>query len=89
MAETTSVTVPQSNVAKAGWICLVVGIVFQLIPFPFFWLYGPLFLASFVIGIVSMTRGQTGNGIILLISSVVLPIIGFVIGIGIMGETYQ
>ena len=38
-----------------------------------FFLYVPLFLVSFVLAIVAMAQGRTGNGIIMLIATLLIP----------------
>jgi hypothetical protein len=85
MSTAVAHTASTSNVTKAGWICLLIGVVMELIPFPLFWVYGGLFAAAFVLAIVAITRGQTGQGIVLLIASMIIPIIGWFAGLAILG----
>lgn len=71
---------------KAGWNCLILGLVLMLIPFPLFWIYIPLFLATFIMSIITMSKDDIENGIVLLIAVCILPGIFWLIGIYIMGE---
>lgn len=43
-----------------------------LSPLAFWFAYAPLFLSGFVLGVLSIVRGRTGGGIILLLASLVL-----------------
>jgi hypothetical protein len=62
-----------------GWVALLVAIASVFVPFPTFWLYGPLILAAFICGIVAIAQGKAGRGIILLLCSLVLPPIAILI----------
>jgi hypothetical protein len=64
------------GVAKAGWICLAIGFVFAFIPVVGWFVVGPMMLVGIILGIVVMTRGGTGHGIVLILCALlVLPII--------------
>jgi general secretion pathway protein G len=76
-----------SGAIKAGWACLILGLVLMLIPFPLFYIFGPLCGVAFILAIVGLAKGQTGKGIILLISSLVLPPMCWFIGLAILGST--
>jgi hypothetical protein len=71
-----------------GWTSLIVALVAILVPFPTIWLYVPLILAAFICAIVAISQGHAGEGIALLICSLVLPAITIIafwtalIGIG-------
>jgi hypothetical protein len=56
-----------------GWVSLLVAVGSIFVPFPTFWLYGPLILAAFICGIVAIAQGKAGQGITLLICSLILP----------------
>lgn len=79
MAAQTSREV-QTNVkqgaALGGWICFVIGVAVMLIPVPTWFIYGPLFLASFILSIVAMAQKRVASGVILLLANVIgAPII--------------
>lgn len=62
--------------ARAGWICLAIGVVAAFIPLFGWFVVGPMMLVSLVLGIVVMVRGATGQGIaIILCAMLVLPIL--------------
>ena len=85
-------TIPQqltSGAIKAGWVCLILGIVLMFIPFPLFFIFGPLCGVAFILAIVGLAKGHTGKGITLLISSIVLPPIFWLIGLAIFGAMFQ
>jgi hypothetical protein len=68
-----------SGAITGGVICLVLGI---LLMFASLWtiiLYVPLFLASFVLGIVAMSQSRTGAGVMILLASLIVPFILFVV----------
>lgn len=69
--------VPQEyrGLIKAGWILVAIACAVALIPFFGFasWLIaGPVFLATFIMSIIAMTRGGTLPGIILLFTSMLV-----------------
>ena len=70
---------------KAGWVCLVLGLVLMLIPFPLFYVFLPLCGVAFILSIVGLAKGQTAKGITLLICSIVLPPVFYFIGLAILG----
>lgn len=89
MDETAILQQPMSGAIKAGWVCLLLGLVLMLIPFPLFYIFGPLCSVAFILAIVGLAQGQTGKGIALLISSIVLPPIFWFIGLGIVAAMYE
>jgi hypothetical protein len=68
------------GVAKAGWICLAIGFVFAFIPVVGWFVVGPMMLVGIILGIVVMTRGGTGHGIVLILCALlVLPILAMLL----------
>src|SRR4030095_6435049 len=64
-----------------GWACIGVGIVLMFFSLMTFVLYGPLYLAAFILSIVGIAQGNTSKGIALLLCSIILPTV-FGIGLG-------
>jgi hypothetical protein len=89
MDETAISQQTTSGPIKAGWVCLILGLVLMLIPLPLFYIFGPLCGVAFILAIVGLAKGQTGKGITLLISSLVLPPIFWFIGLAILGVTLR
>jgi hypothetical protein len=87
MNELVSESQNSSSAIKAGWTCLVLALILILIPFPLFYLYMPISSVAFILAIIGMAKGFVGKGIVLLISSIILPAIFFFIGLGILGQT--
>ena len=88
MTDTSLEMKPGAGALKAGWACLVLGIILMLVPFPLFYLYWPLCIVAFILAIVVLSKGQTTNGIVLLAASILLPPIFYFIGLAIFGATY-
>jgi hypothetical protein len=69
---------PARGILRAGWICFGIGatamVFLFLIP-----VWGFLFLAAGILGIVAMTRQKTGPGLALLLSSIFTPVLGGVL----------
>jgi hypothetical protein len=78
-----------SGTIKTGWICLALVLALMLIPFPLFYIFGPLCGVALILAIVGLAQGQTGKGIALLISSIVLPPIFWIIGLAILGSVFR
>ena len=79
MEETKAPTPPQVDEKKkqgavlGGWVCLAIGTALMIWSLLTFLLYLPLFLASFVLGIVAIAQRRLANGISILLLSVVVP----------------
>jgi hypothetical protein len=58
-----------------GWICLLLGALAMLWSLFSFFIYLPLFLAAFVLGIVAIAQRRLANGIPILLLSVLIPIV--------------
>lgn len=67
-----------NGAAIGGWICFVLGMAVMAWSLWFFLVYGPLFLVSFVLAIVCLARRQLGNGIGMLLATLVVPVVTFV-----------
>jgi DNA-directed RNA polymerase subunit RPC12/RpoP len=83
----------KQGAAIGGWVCFGVGCIVMFIPFPTWFIYGPLFLASFVLSIVAMSQGRIASGITLLLANViggpVLFVIALAFGIATWSSTLQ
>ena len=58
-----------------GWVCLLLGSALMYFSLFAFLLYLPLFVAAFVLGIVAIAQRRIGNGIPILLLSVVIPLV--------------
>lgn len=74
----------KSNLGLIGWILFGLGVFLMFKSLVFFFIYGPLFLASFIISIILMTRKQIGSGISLLLLTLIVPPI---LGVGIFAKS--
>ena len=67
----------QTNVKQGaligGFVCFVIGIIFMFSSLWSFFLYGPLFLAAFVLSIVAMSQRRVLGGIGLLLLTLIVP----------------
>ena len=67
----------QTNVKQGaligGFVCFALGIVFMFISMWSFFLYGPLFLAAFVLSIVAMAQRRVLGGVGLLLLTLIVP----------------
>jgi hypothetical protein len=63
----------KSRAALAGWLCLVLGMVLMFTSLTMFFLYGPLFLAAFILSIVSMAHRRIAVGVVLLVAVLAVP----------------
>jgi DNA-directed RNA polymerase subunit RPC12/RpoP len=66
----------QTNVNQGaviwGWVCFFLGILCVLILTAFSaFIYGPLFLASFILGIIAIVQGRMVQGIFILIANII------------------
>jgi hypothetical protein len=73
VAQPPQQTPKKGRAASAGWICFVLGMVLMFVSLGTFFLYGPLFLAAFVLSIVAMTQGRVAGGIVLLLCTAAIP----------------
>lgn len=56
-----------------GWILFIVGMVLMFMGLGTFFLYGPIFLTTFIIAIILMSRKQVGSGVTLLLLTLIVP----------------
>ena len=61
----------KQSAAIGGWVCFGLAVIVLFIPLPTWFIYGPLFLASFILGIVAMTQGRVASGLFLLLVNVI------------------
>lgn len=60
-----------------GWVCFGIGVALMFATLWSFILYGPLFLVAFILAIVAMAQRRVGQGVILLLASIVVPFVLF------------
>ena len=77
---------PKQGAVIGGWVCLALGAATMFWTLFSFVLYLPLFLASFVLGIVAIAQRRLGNGIPILLLSVVLPLF---LGVGLGAQRFN
>ncbi len=66
---------PRGSVALGGWSCLMIALVLMVFVRPAFFVYLPLVVVAFVLGIVTMAKGHVFHGQLLLIGTLVLPVL--------------
>lgn len=71
---------PQQGAVTGGWICLLIGSGLMIWTMFSFFIYLPVFLAAFVLGIVAISQHRIGHGVTILLLSIIWPImLGFAI----------
>lgn len=83
----SEIAMPQqstSSALKTGWICLSIGLLLMLIPFPLLYISGPLCGVAGILAIVGLAHGHTGRGIALLIASLVLSPLFWLVGLAVL-----
>lgn len=74
--ETTGGTIEkESYLGTVGWLLFIVGNVILVSSLLYFFLYIPAFIASFVISIILISRGNVGSGVSLLLLTFIVPTI--------------
>jgi hypothetical protein len=73
----------KSNAFKAAVVCMILGCVVMLLSLWAVFIYAPLFLAAFILSIVSMAKEKIGGGIAVLLGSIIFPSIIFVVSLSI------
>jgi hypothetical protein len=75
----------KQGAAIGGWICFGLASVIMFIPIPTWFIYAPLYLASFILSIVAMSQRRIASGLTLLLANVfgapVLFIIALAVGV--------
>lgn len=66
----------RKGAAIGGWVCLLLGSLILASSGWLFLLYLPLFLVSFVLGIVAMAQRHLAQGIVLILLSILIPTLG-------------
>ena len=74
---------PKAGNWDGGWICFVAACVIMWVLFPAVFIYGPLFLVSFILGIVAIAQKRVANGIFLILANLVGAPILFVIAVAV------
>jgi len=72
-------TAIQTNVKQGaiigGAVCFVLGIILMFLSMWSFFIYGPLFLVSFILSIVAMAQRRILGGVLLLLATLIVPTI--------------
>lgn len=66
----------KQGAAIGGWVCLGLGLLLITTSPLLMLLYVPLFIAAFVLGIVAMAQKRVGQGVTILLLSIIGPIAG-------------
>lgn len=73
---------PKQGAVIGGWVCLVLATALMVVTLLTFFLYFPLFLAAFVLGIVAIAQKRLINGVTILLLSVAIPLVlGLTLGV--------
>ncbi|HUN24597.1 MAG TPA: FxLYD domain-containing protein [Anaerolineales bacterium] len=73
---------PITKTLVAGFLCFILGLIAMFISTALFCIYVPLFLAAFILSIITMTRGRIGGGILLLLATIAVPTLLFFVMLG-------
>ena len=65
----------KSGAVIGGWVCFGIGLAVMCWSLWLFLIYGPLFLASFIMAIVAIAQKRIANGIAMLLASVLVPLV--------------
>lgn len=57
----------------AGWICFILGMSLMFASLGLFFLYGPLFLATFILSIVGIAQRRVSAGVVMLVTVLGIP----------------
>jgi hypothetical protein len=72
--ETQTVSQKNSYLGLVGWMLFILGNVLLLMnSLMYLFLYGPVFLASFIIAIILISQRKTGSGVSLLLLTLIIP----------------
>ncbi len=71
----SATVVSKQGAVTGAWICLILGIALMCWTLSSFILYLPLFLVSFILGIVAIAQRRILNGIMLLLLAIVAPLV--------------
>lgn len=77
-------TIDQKRTGKdqsviAGWICFIIGIFLMFFSLGLFFIYGPLFLTTFILSIIGIAKGRILSGILLLLATFIIPTIFWIV----------
>lgn len=64
-----------------GWVCFGLGVILMFVTLWSFVIYGPLFLVAFILAIVAIAQKRIGQGVTMLLASLIVPLVLFV-GLG-------
>jgi hypothetical protein len=71
-----------AGVVLGGWVSWVLAVLAMIASLPSFVFYGLLFFTASVIGLVAMRRGRAGQGIALVLLSLLAPVFAMVSNLG-------
>ena len=79
----------KQGAAIGGWVCFGLASIIMFIPIPTWFIYGPLYLASFILGIVATSQRRIASGITLLLANVIGAPVLFIIALAIGVATWS
>lgn len=71
----------KQGAALGGWLCFVIATIIMFIPIPLWFIYAPLYLMSFILGIVAIAQKRIAIGIMLLLANLIAAPILFLIAL--------
>jgi hypothetical protein len=71
-----------AGVVLGGWISWILAVLAMIASLPSFVFYGLLFFTASVLGLVAMRRGRAGQGIALVLLSLLAPVFAIVSNLG-------
>lgn len=75
------------SASRGGWICFVIAAALIFLPAPTVFIYAPLLLVSFILGIVAIAQSQVRAGIYLILVNLTLAPVLCIFGIGMFAST--
>ena len=79
----------KQGAAIGGWVCFGLASIIMFIPIPTWFIYAPLYLASFILSIVAMSQKRIAGGITLLLANVIGAPVLFIIALAIGVATWS
>ena len=79
----------KQGAAIGGWVCFGLASIIMFIPIPTWFIYAPLYLASFILSIVAMSQKRIASGITLLLANVIGAPVLFIIALAIGVATWS
>lgn len=79
----------KQGAAIGGWVCFGLASIIMFIPIPTWFIYVPIFLASFILSIVAMSQRRIASGVTLLLANVIGAPVLFIIALAIGVATWS